>query len=127
MTSYISKYFVSLILLSSISFGQDVGTLKKAVDRLDVDQQKGRLSTKYTKGAYLLYDCYDKHWVCTDKLEAENCEEKRREGILEHDLRLPCAVLKKHETNSSCIDHQKWVTDQNFTIIFCDNKKVQKS
>ena len=113
-----------LILFSGNCFTQEKTS---SVDNLDIDQQKSRISLKYTKGPYLLYDCLDEHWVCTDKNEAEYCENKRSEGFLEKDQFLICASLKKFETATECHKKQKWLTTYAVNNVFCKNPKFKSA
>lgn len=130
MTRNSSKLFVLLFLCSIAqqSSGQIHSLIKKQIskDRLDIDQQKSRISLKYTKGSYLMYDCYDKHWVCTDEVEVKNCRLKREEGIMNYNVNLPCVVFENYSTNSSCIERQQWVTNQSIAVTFCKNSKMKR-
>ena len=99
------------------------GTKTSSAENTDIDQQKSRLSDKYTRGRFLIYDCFDKNWVCTDKNEVNNCKEKRRYEILEKNEKLPCAVFKKFDSENECHKQQTWVTNNNLNVIFCINPK----
>lgn len=118
-----SKLFGLILSFLSICVFSNEPTEK--IDQLDVDQQKTRLSVKYTKGPILIYDCLDKHWVCTDKVEAKNCNDKRRYEELEKNENYPCAVFETFETNKQCIKKQKELIDQAIHVIFCVNPKFK--
>ena len=96
-----------------------------AEDSLDIDQQKERLSLKYTRGPYLLYDCVDKHWVCTDEREMQSCEKSRQESLLERDQYFSCAYIEKFKNSKICIEKQKWLTTFAVDIIFCLNPEIR--
>ena len=86
------------------------------VDILLLDNE---LSLLYSRGPYLVYDCQNRHWVCTGKNEVERCNNAREFAIGENEMRLPCAVIKVFEDEKSCQKKQQVVIDAALENRFC--------
>lgn len=114
MRQFIMKFkmIIFYIILKSFCYAQE---------NTDIAQQSQRLSIKYTKGNILLYDCDDKHWVCTDMLEQKNCLERREQITLDKDQFYPCVVYKTYKVYDDCIKDQQRLTDHAIQVLFCHN------
>lgn len=76
------------------------------------------LSTKYQRGSFLVYDCVDGHFVCTNKSGFVRCREDRKDGVRLNQSWLPCAPLKEFKSEESCSDdHRLKVVDTPMRLI----------
>lgn len=90
----------SLFLIMMALTGQGL-----AQDSIDIDQLSPYLSDRYTKGKYLLFDCYRGHWVCTSEIEFNACEKKREDEYYSTDLTYSCLPIMKLSNDKEC--HKK--------------------
>lgn len=77
------------------------------------------LSLLYQRGSYLIYNCYDKHWVCSGKAEYDSCLEERNFAIDENEDKLPCAPIQQFTSEKACQEYQTQLTDFNMENRFC--------
>lgn len=78
------------------------------------------LSEKYEAGAYLIYDCEQKHWVCVLESYFEECKLKRQKELMnEEKLLHSCAPLGVLPTKKSCFQRQLFLTTHNHGQRFC--------
>lgn len=101
------------------------GRLALSEDNIDIAQQSERLSLKYTKGNVLIYDCDDKHWVCTDVLEEKSCLSKREQVTLDKNQYYSCVVFKTFKLYENCVKEQQRLTDHSVHVLFCTNSKFK--
>jgi hypothetical protein len=90
---------------------------------LDVALTDPLLSLKYQRGKYLVYDCIDRHWVCTGKAEFDLCLEQRDVGLLDKNSRMPCGAFDYFENEKKCQKHQKKLINRGDGTRFCYNLK----
>lgn len=114
------------ILISLCSFAQ---VNQQADDKanLDVLLDDPLLSLKYQRGSYLMYDCTDKHWVCTGKSEYNLCLERRKVGILDKNLNLPCGAFTKFKSEKECQKYQIEVINRSEGVSFCVNENNESA
>lgn len=111
--------FILLCLLISFSlFAQ-----KK--EKYPYVQQQG-YSDKYFSGEYLMYDCQDKHWVCGDKEAKLNCDAAVQRYLPTDSVYIPCFVVKKFESLSECVHHNKNVVSNLAPTRNCFHPKYKK-
>lgn len=70
----------------------------------EFDPLKDFLSIKYEAGPALVYDCLDKHWVCTGKSEHKDCTGRRLKNIEEGRIELNCMADKVFESKYDCVN-----------------------
>lgn len=63
-----------------------------------------RLSSRYVQGNVLVYDCKDRHFVCTDMINATECHDARLEAIEKNRFNLPCAPVKHFKDTDECVE-----------------------
>jgi hypothetical protein len=124
--SHRPHYYITLLFLSiSFAFAQNssVGTDEVPSENLDVSLTDPILSLKYQRGKYLVYDCLEKHWVCTGKSEFDLCLEQREVGLLDKNSRMPCGAFDFFKTELNCQKHQTLLTNRGEGTRFCYNTK----
>ena len=84
------------------------------------------LSTKYQRGVYLLYDCIDKHWVCTGLAESKICSEGRVIASENKFDRMPCSPIKEFASESKCNEIQARLTNASTTVRECKSDEIRK-
>lgn len=85
------------------------------------------LSLKYTRGAYLLHDCVDGHWVCTSRFEYNSCVKTREYELLENFDKLSCVPSKEFETEKDCVASQKALVSNGFGVRYCVNSGLRSA
>lgn len=88
-------------------------------DLAGYDPVADNFSSKYEGGAYLIYDCVDKHWVCVLESYYLDCEKLRSEDLDNNKLDLSCAPIGSFETKKSCFQRQLYMVSQNYETRFC--------
>lgn len=132
-----SKRFVTflatgLIVLVSNCYAQSNSTKEEkksdqdSENNIDILLQDPNLSLKYTKGKFLLYDCYDKHWVCTSKFEYQSCRDLRKILIKDHTARLNCSPVKEFISENACHLAQKGLVVRKMGLRTCIHPDIQK-
>lgn len=120
------------LLLAQISWGQETSPPPSAAgnnqaeESQDILLQDPNLSLKYQRGKYLVYDCIDKHWVCTGEPEFDNCIDGREIAISENYERLPCVPIMQFDEVKACQKVQTRLTDRAFTMRDCLSKEMRE-
>ena len=110
-------YIFIAITMSFISLSTEAQT------GTDFDNRDPELNAFYQRGAYLVYDCASKHWVCTRKLEHKRCKIIRKRGLLEYDNRLQCAHFDQYKSNKLCEKELLRLTEEGRGDRFCLHPK----
>ena len=110
--------FISLVF-TSITWAQDVDS-DQIEEAEDITLRDPNLSLKYQKGAFLLYDCVDKHWVCTAKPEFLSCKESRDIAIKDQSSTRPCVPIREFSSDQACQNHQRTLVDSAMRTRFCN-------
>lgn len=115
------KFALVFLCFSFQLFAQDSN--KAGQDILLMDPY---LSTKYQRGSYLLYDCYDKHWVCTAKAEFDTCQDARSTASKNKDDKLPCMPLKAFESEAKCNEIQARIVSSSYGNRDCKSEELKE-
>lgn len=102
-----------LLFLTTFAYGQINKSPAGYDPRTDV------ISEKYEAGAYLMYDCEEKHWVCVLEQYYKQCEANRAEDNLQRKLEARCAPIGALPTKKSCFQRQLFMVGQNFGTRVC--------
>lgn len=116
-----SSFGYGIVRLSEEEGDEQPVEQRKIESGVDFLQQDENLNDKYQKGAYLLFDCIDKHWVCSGKIEYDRCKEHRVNALLDKDEKLPCAFFAKFSDRKSCHQAQLEVTERGALNRLCDH------
>jgi hypothetical protein len=88
-------------------------------DHAGYDMISDDISAKYEAGAYLMYDCEEKHWVCVLEEYYKICEAKRVEDLELKKYNLRCAGIGALPTKKSCFQRALYMSSHNFSTRFC--------
>jgi hypothetical protein len=84
------------------------------------DPGKDVIADNYEAGAWLIYDCKEKHWTCVLESYFIDCSEKRKLELIDQDTPLhSCAPLSQYPNKRSCFQKVLYLTSQNFGNRFC--------
>lgn len=84
------------------------------------DPQTDNIAENYEAGAYLIYDCKEKHWTCVMGVYYEQCAEKRNADLSQ--LENPyhsCAPVEVFPNKKSCFQRQLYLVTHNHGARFC--------
>ena len=81
-----------------------------------------RISNKYNRGRYLIYDCVDKHYACVFLDNLDKCRKDRDKALEDNRFSLPCAPLKVFNTQKDCFKEAKKRVEDLEIKEFCQNK-----
>ncbi|WP_127717282.1 hypothetical protein [Halobacteriovorax sp. HLS] len=81
-----------------------------------------RISDKYYRGRYLIYDCVNRHYVCINLPSFYNCQEERLKEIEAKSVLLSCAPLKQFKTQKECFDVNYSLIHRITNKSFCVNQ-----
>lgn len=134
----ISRIFLFLLLLGSpIGWSQEqIVTLDQQPDKPTDEQSQDvllsdpYLSLLYQRGAFLIYNCHDRHWVCSGEAEYKSCLEERNYALDEKTSKLPCAPIQKFKSDKACQEYQARLTDFNMGDRFClhpDRRETERN
>lgn len=113
---------IFFVLMSSILMADDGPRELAGFDpRMDI------ISDNYEAGAFLIYDCVEKHWVCVLESYFKECQEKRVQNILENKPTLDCAALGEFPVKKSCFQRQLYMTTHNHGTRFCENPEWKEN
>lgn len=77
------------------------------------------ISEKYSRGKNLIYDCFDKHYVCVSDVNYDDCRSLRDLAIEKRKVILPCAPLKVYDSQISCFSSYYTLIHQKTYKGFC--------
>jgi len=117
------RFLLLLLLISGAVLAEE-----KEEDPLpsDFELKDDSISDKYFAGAFLIYDCEEKHWVCVLKEDYKECDEKREKSKKLREKHLPCAPIGEFPTKRSCFQRQLYLTGQAHGSRFCLLDELKK-
>ena len=92
----------------------------------DYELSQDAISDKYIAGAFLIYDCKEKHWVCVLKDDFSECRENRDKSIAGRKKHLPCAPIGEFPTKRSCFQRQLYLSGHAHGNRFCLLDELKK-
>lgn len=117
-----SLFTVSVMLVFSVAaYAQDEGNE-------DILLSDPYLSVLYQRGSFLIYNCADKHWVCTARPEFVGCIEARNESLKDNEANLPCAPIREFDSEKDCVAHQASLVNAQTENRFCihpDRREIE--
>lgn len=81
-----------------------------------------RISSKYYRGRYLIYDCQKRHYVCVNLPSFYECQELRQKEIDEKSVLFSCAPLKQFKRQKNCFDTHYSLIHRVTNKSFCVNQ-----
>ena len=95
--------------------------------RASVTEVTEILSDKYIQGHYLLYDCEDQHWVCTEDVRYEMCQQSLKEALDLKKSYLPCLpVAGEFKSNKECAKEQQYYVTKIKVDLECRHPAVRR-
>lgn len=85
-------------------------------------KERERVSSRYYKGAVLIYDCRDRHFVCVDQLSADQCHEERTKALKKNRFELVCSPLKVFKSEQECVAEQYQRMHESVDKTWCYNE-----
>lgn len=108
---------IVLFMMSFLTYGQE-----KTV--AGFDPKTDVIADNYEAGAYLIYDCVEKHWTCVMEEFYTECKEKRvRDLASDENEIVSCAPVGTFPNKRSCFQRQLFMTTHNHGQRFCINEK----
>lgn len=92
----------------------------------EFDANNDFISVKYNAGPALVYDCLDRHWVCTGATEHQACQEKKAANIDIGRHELDCVPAKVFETKRDCYVLARQLVVRGNVPSACLNPKERK-
>jgi hypothetical protein len=109
------RYLFLFILLPIIIVADDQ-------DRFIVgyDVKTDLIADNYEAGAFLIYDCVEKHWVCVLEEYSKDCHEKRLKDLESRDSPIySCAPIGVFPNKRSCFQRMLFMITHNHGTRFC--------
>jgi hypothetical protein len=117
------RTFVALLLIFG-SFSCFSQVREKFVEEYDAVNDK--ISEDYEAGAYLIYDCENKHYTCVLEEYFKSCESKVQEDLTTASLHHRCAPIGKLTTKKACFQKQLFMVSNNAATPFCTKDEWKK-
>lgn len=109
MTYFLFMLLFVTNLLAQIDISTEREQRAKELDEGSEDFLRGtdiRLSMRYYQGEVLVYDCRDRHFVCTSIDSANECHNERDLLLNKNRFELPCAPIKQFKDHETCVKEQ---------------------
>ena len=84
------------------------------------------IAENYEAGAYLIYDCEEKHWTCVLESYYKACQDSRAEDLKLNKTSVRCAPFGSYPTKKSCFQHQLFMVSHNHGTRFCVGDVVKQ-
>jgi hypothetical protein len=105
-------------------YANDEAMTEEEEKKRDVLQQKleePRLSNKWFRGNYLIYDCDKGFFACVNNTSFEKCKYQRMKRKERREVGLACAPLKRFDTQKACFKVQYEKMHNQVPKLFCIN------
>lgn len=109
-------------IFSLSCYGQDYKFTKEDYYKSESNFEPA-ISEKYFTGRNLIYDCYEKHFVCASDVNYEECSESRKNAIANRNVLLPCAPLKQLPNQIECFKLNYTLIHEQTYKGFCISQK----
>ena len=93
------------------------------LDQIQRERYEPRISNKWFRGSYLIYDCEKGNFACVNKTGLQRCEREREEDKKESKPNLRCAFFKKFPTQEDCFKEQYRQINNQKPRVYCMNPK----
>lgn len=95
----------------------------EGMDAIERNKYEPRISNKWFRGSYLIYDCSRGNFICVNYQGFVRCGEEREEDKKKSRSGLRCAPFKKFSTQELCFKEQYRQIENQKPKIFCMNPK----
>ncbi|MCR9206119.1 MAG: hypothetical protein NXH75_16165 [Halobacteriovoraceae bacterium] len=94
-------------------------------DQLQKQKEEPRISNKWYRGNYLIYDCSKGNYVCVNDISFLNCGDQRQEDIDARVTNLKCAPLKRFGSQEDCFKAQYSKIHNQMPKLFCTHPRFR--
>ena len=77
------------------------------------------ISDEYEAGAFLIFNCEKKHWVCVLESYYKECQDKRLDEVNKRGVSHSCAPIGQFPSKKSCFQRVLYLTSHNYGDRFC--------
>ena len=98
---------------------------EEKLDDMNRKIEEPRISNKYYRGQYFIYDCMDHHFGCVNDQSFEECGNWRKADLENRRRLLRCAPLKKFKNQKECFKQQQLQVNNPRAKLFCLNPEYQ--
>ena len=106
------KWFILLFLFTQVGLAQE-----RAAPI--IDPHADIISDEYEAGAFLIFNCEKKHWVCVLETHYKDCQDKRLEEVKKGGVTHSCAPIGQFPSKKSCFQRVLYMTSHNYGDRFC--------
>ena len=93
------------------------------MDKIERERYEPRISNKWFRGSYLIYDCLQGNFACVNYQSFVRCTDEREEDKKESRQTLKCAPFKKFSSQEKCFKEQYRQIQNQKPKVFCMNPK----
>lgn len=93
------------------------------MDKIERERYEPRISNKWFRGSYLIYDCLQGNFACVNYQSFVRCTDEREEDKKESRPSLKCAPFKKFSSQEKCFKEQYRQIQNQKPKVFCMNPK----
>lgn len=104
-----------IILIISVQ----LGLAQERQTALVSDLREDIISDDYQAGAFLIYNCEKKHWVCVLENYYKECQDQRAQDNKNRGTFHTCAPIGKFPSKKSCFQRVLYLTSHNHGDRFC--------
>lgn len=94
-------------------------------DQLQKAKEEPRISNKWYRGNYLIYDCSKGNYICVNDISFLTCGDQREADINERLTNLRCAPLKRFDSQEECFKVQYEKIHNQMPKLFCTHPKFR--
>lgn len=98
-------------------------TDSQTMDTIERKKYEPRISNKWFRGNYLIYDCARRNFVCVNAQSFGRCEKEREEDKKKMVPSLRCAPFKMFKSQKECFKEQYRQIENQKPKVYCQNSK----
>lgn len=87
--------------------------------------EEPRISNKWYRGSFLIYDCSLGNYVCVNDISFEECQLQRKEDLDAQHVNLSCTPFKRFKTQELCFKYQYEKIHNQLPKSFCIHPKFR--
>lgn len=99
---------------------------KETLSEMERMRAEPRISSDFSRGAYLIFDCRNRYYACVNQPSFDSCRLMRDKGYQAKKKILPCAPLKEFSDQKDCFAKQYSLIHHQKPKAFCQNTKNAK-
>lgn len=95
----------------------------EGMDSIERQKYEPRVSNKWFRGSYLIYDCEKANFACVNQVGWDLCHEQREDDKKQSKFQLRCAPFKMFATQEKCFAEQYRQVQNKKPPLYCTNPK----